>query len=209
MPLVSLDLPAPGELRARWAAYAAVLASIGHADGCHAAGQVWHFDDGGGNWCDLIVLDGGRAVLQGNDHEYSDTYFREAAAYFDEPETDLLADAPAWWGEHLPPIAEGEWVGFVYGYDGAWQRAEYDLTDGFTAVGLPALSDDRLVRSVTDYVTQYAADQPGPATYEPTRASVLALAAAGPGLTEGHLAAVFGPAPADLGAGVTAARAFA
>jgi hypothetical protein len=201
MPLVSLDLPPVQELRGRWAAYAAVMASIGSAGLCHAKGQVWHYDDAGGNWCDLILFADGRAVLQGNDHEYSETYFREAAAYFDEPETDLLAEAPAWWGEHLPPIAEGEWVGFIYGYDGSWQRAEYELEDGFISVGLPALSDDSLVEAVTEFV--------GQDSHQPAKEAVIALAVAGPRLGADQLAAVFGPAPADLSAGVVAARAFA
>lgn len=195
MSLVEVDLPSPDALRNRWAACAAVMAALGHGDLCHVEGRRWHYDDAGGNWCELFVLDGGRAVLQGNDHEYSETYFRKAAEYFGEEETDLLAGAPSWWGEQLPPDVEGEWVGFIYGYEGGvWRRADYDLDDGFTGVGLPAVSDDSLV----DLTTQFAKGAAPQA--------VLALAAAGPELTEEQLAAVV--SEGDLAAGVAAARAF-
>ncbi|MDI5975629.1 proteophosphoglycan 5 [Amycolatopsis magusensis] len=202
MPLVPLELPSPEELRPRWAAYAAVMAAIGYGDGCRADGRVWHYDDGGGNWCDLVLFDDGRAVLQGNDHEYSDTYFRDAAEYFGEDETDLLADAPAWWGEHLPPA--GEWVGFVYGFEGSWRRASYDLQDGFDSVGLPALDNASFLDSVTEFVSGRSEG-----AFTPPQDAILALAAAGPDLTTDHLAAVFGPSTtADLTAGAEAARAF-
>src|SRR5690349_11416021 len=98
MALVTIDLPSPDEMRGRWAAFAAVCAARGWSDSCRADGGTWHYDDGGGNYADLVHLDGGRAVLLGNDHEYSDTYFAKAAEYFGEEETDLLADAPSWWG---------------------------------------------------------------------------------------------------------------
>ncbi|WP_181783428.1 proteophosphoglycan 5, partial [Pseudonocardia pini] len=141
--MITLDLPTPAEMRGRWAAFAAVCAARGWGDGCRADGPRWHYDDGGGNWADLHLFPGERAVLLGNDHEYSETYFRGAAEYFGEPETDLLAGAPDWWA---PPaeaaMAAGEWVGFVYGFDGGWQRAEYAIPDGFASVGLPAVSDE-------------------------------------------------------------------
>jgi hypothetical protein len=145
MGLVTLDLPQPRRMRGRWAAFAAVCAARGWGDDCHADGPVWHFDDGGGNWADLHHVGAGRAVLIGHDHEYSDTYFAAAAEYFEKPETDLLGGAPDWWA---PParaaLDRGLWVGFVYGYeDGVWRRVEYDVADGFSAIGLPALDDER------------------------------------------------------------------
>jgi hypothetical protein len=195
MSLVEVDLASVAELRERWAAAAAVMAVLGNGDMCHAEGRRWHWDDAGGNWCDLFVLGADRAVLQGNDHEYSDTYFRKAAEYFGEEETDLLAGAPAWWGEQLPPDVDGEWVGFVYGYEnGAWRRAAYDLSDGFGSVGLPAMSDERLVDLLTQFVE---GAEPG---------AILALAAAGTELTEQQLAAVV--SEGDFAKGVAAARAF-
>lgn len=64
----------------------------------------------------MVLLPQGRALLFGHDHEYSDAYYGEAAVYFGEPETDLLAQAPPWWGEALTAHHSqqlGEWVGFV------------------------------------------------------------------------------------------------
>ena len=58
-------------------------------------------------------LDNRRAVLLGNDHEYSETYFGSAAEYFDTEETDLLADTTDWWSRNLDPSLFGEWIGFI------------------------------------------------------------------------------------------------
>ncbi len=118
MALVPVDLPTPDALRGRWAAFAAICAARGWARSCHADGPRWHFDDGGGNWADLVHVGDGRAVLLGHDHEYSDTYYAEAAAYFGELETDLRARAPEWWA---PPVraalrrARGRGPGRVHG----------------------------------------------------------------------------------------------
>ncbi len=180
--------------------------ALGFGKGSFANGRLWHYDDGGGNYAELVLLDGGRAVLYGHDHEYSETYFREAAAYFEEEETDLLAGAPPWWGEVLPQ-AEFQWIGFVYGYeDGAWARAAYEPDDGFASLALPAASEERLIELVNEFVTSAAEDQGF--VHVPDPDAVLALVAAGPALTREQLAAVLGPIPADPDAGTTAARAF-
>jgi hypothetical protein len=205
MALVTLDLPRPDEMRGRWAAFAAVCAARGWADNCRVVDGRWHYDDGGGNYAELVPLDGGRAVLLGNDHEYSDTYFATAAEYFGEEETDLLAGAPPWWG---PPAREamdrGEWVGFAYGFDGStWRRAAYDEDDGFRSVGLPAVDDDRC----HELIEQFTQDAPG-RTGPPSRAAVGALLAADADVTTDLLAAVVGTGGWDIAAGVAAARAF-
>ena len=203
MALVGVDLGTPAELISRWAAHAAVMAAMDNARLSNAAGNRLHFDDAGGNWVELVLLGEGRAVLFGHDHEYSDTYYREAAAYFQEEETDLLAEAPDWWGSVLP-TGDDQWIGFVYGFDGeAWSRAEYDLSDGFASVGLPAESDDRLVEIVQAFVAGYAERKD--VEYEPTEQVILALAASGAQLTLDELAGVFGPVTADLTAGQAAA----
>jgi hypothetical protein len=204
MALVTLDLPRPDEMRGRWAAFAAVCAARGWSDSCRADGGLWHYDDGGGNFAELVHLDGGRAVLIGNDHEYSDTYFATAAEYFGEEETDLLAGAPDWWA---PParaaMDRGEWVGFVYGFDGTtWQRAPYDKQDGFTAVALPAVDADRCAELIVEF-TQDAPGLDGP----PSPAAVAALIAADGDVTPDLLAGVVGTGW-DLPAGAAAARAF-
>jgi hypothetical protein len=188
--LVDLDLPAPIQMRGRWAAFAAVLAARGWGRFCHAAGSVWHYDDGGGNWADLHHLGDGRAVMVGHDHEYSDTYHGPAAEYFGEEETNLLAGAPEWWA---PPaelaMAQQMWIGFVYGFDGtSWSRVPYDVEDGFRSVGLPALDDaechEAIRRSVKD-----APGHPGP----PEPDDIAALIAADGAVDEVLLRAVIGP----------------
>jgi hypothetical protein len=206
MGLVTLDLPQPRRMRGRWAAFAAVCAARGWGDGCNADGPVWHFDDGGGNWADLHHVGDGRAVLIGHDHEYSDTYFDAAAEYFQEPETDLRAGAPDWWA---PParaaIDRGLWVGFVYGYeDGVWRRAEYEVSDGFTSVGLPAVDDE----GCRELVIADVKDAPGLAGRAPDPRAVDALIAADADVTEAHVVAVIGPTGWDPAAGAAAARAF-
>lgn len=207
MSLIAVDLPSPVELRARWAAAAAVLAALGFADAATASKGRWHYDDGGGNWCDLVLRADGRAVLFGHDHEYSETYFRSAATYFHEEETDLLAGAPGWWADQLPSDTEGVWVGFVYGWDDGWSRAPYDLPDGFTSIGLRAVSDENLLDLVRDFVDGAGGDQG--IDHSPGPSAVTALGEVGPDLTVDHLRAVFGPVEADLDAGVLAARHFA
>jgi hypothetical protein len=200
--MITLDLPTPGRMRPRWAAFAAVLAARGWGDGCRADGPRWHYDDGGGNWCDLVVS-GDRAVLVGHDHEYSDTYFRTAAEYFQEEETDLLAGAPDWWA---PPaeaaMAEGSWVGFVYGFEaGTWRRAEYATSDGFTSLNPPILTD----AWCRELACEFAKKAPGLSGDPDPRAFDAMLAADGR-LTEGMLED-FVPGW-DAAAGVRAAAAF-
>jgi hypothetical protein len=204
--LVPVDLPEPRRMRGRWAAFAAVCAARGWARHCRADGPVWHYDDGGGNWADLHHVGNDRAVLIGHDHEYSDTYYATAAEYFDEPETDLLADAPAWWE---PPVRaaldRGLWVGFVYGFeDGGWRRAEYSLSDGFESVGIPATGDDRC----RELVVEFTQDAPGLEGAPPDQIAVAALIAADADVTEAQVAAVVGATGWDPAAGATAAREF-
>jgi hypothetical protein len=202
--LVPVDLPPPDALRGRWAAFAAICAARGWDGSCHADGPRWHFDDGGGNWADLVHVGDGRAVLLGHDHEYSETYYADAAAYFGEPETDLLAGAPDWWAPPVRAAATPEsWVGFAYGFDGArWSRAPYDLEDGFGSVGLPAL-DEAAYRDLAGAFTQ---DAPGRGDV-PDDAAFDALATAGPDVSVPALRVVVGPAW-DAEAGVAAARRF-
>jgi hypothetical protein len=207
MSLESVDLPSIEVLKGRWAAYSAVMAALGYASGCIADGPHWHYDDGGGNFADLMLYSDGRAVLFGNDHEYSQTYFREAAAYFQEPETDLLAGAPSWWGDPLP-TGNDQWIGFVYGFEaGSWRRAVYDLDDGFNSLGLPAASGERFADLVEGFVS--SAGRRSDVDFTPDRSSIKALAQAGANLAAAELLAVLGPVPGDVEAGVAAARAFA
>jgi len=205
--LRALELPEPARMRGRWAAAAAIYAARGWAHNCHAAGPIWHYDDGGGNWVQLhhVEQDGKRAVLIAHDHEYSETYFGTAAEYFGEQETDLPADAPAWWGPPARQAMAGDlWVGFVYGYqDGNWQRADYDLDDGFASVALPAASAERS----REHIGSVAADAPG-LSGTPDPATIDALIAADGLVTATHVTAVIGPTGWSPQAGADAARAF-
>ncbi|MGM1059771.1 proteophosphoglycan 5 [Saccharothrix sp. Mg75] len=200
MALVEVELPDPTWMRARWAAFAAVRAARGWGDGCRADGAVWHYDDGGGNWAELHRFDGGRALLLGHDHEYSDTYHGRAAEYFQEEETDLLADAPGWWAGPVDEAqAAGLWVGFAYGFeDGAWRRADYDLDDGFDSLA-PPFADDVRCREL---ITHFTEDHAGPEAVD-------ALIAADADVTEDLVTAVVGARPGwDPAAGTAAARRF-
>lgn len=203
MSLVEVSIPVPSALRGGWAALAAVCASRGWTDSAYADGNQWYYHDGGGNWACIRFFERGRAVLLGHDHEYSETYFREAAVYFGEEETDLLAFAPEWWSQNLDPKPFGEWLGFIYGWDGdQWQRAPYDKPDGFTSVGL--------IRGCsvngTSELVDTAAKAPGLNGQPPAQAAISALISADGSITEELLAAVV---PGwDIAAGVAAGRKF-
>ncbi len=206
MDLLQIDLPAPDVLRSRWAAHAAVMAALGYGDLSNANAQRWHYDDAGGNWAELVLLEGGRAVLFGHDHEYSETYFREAATYFQEEETDLLLGAPNWWGSELPRDPD-RWVGFVYGFENSkWQRVAYDLNDGFESVGLPAVSFDQLYGLVAGFISGKAQD--AGSNHVPTEDSVRVLVERGADITANDLRVVFSELEVDIAAGVAAAQAF-
>lgn len=203
MTLVEITIPTPLALRGGWAAFAAVCSSRGWADSAYADGNHWYYHDGGGNWASLRFFAQDRAVLIGHDHEYSETYFREAATYFGEEETDLLAFAPDWWGQDLDPKPFGEWIGFIYGWDGTrWQRSPYEKPDGFSSVGL---IDGCSINDTSD-LTEFAAEAPGLNGQLPDQAAIAALIAADASITDDLLAAVV---PGwDIAAGVAAGRKF-
>ena len=201
--LIRLDIPSPRSLRGGWAAYAAVLASRGWGRDAYATADAWFFHDGGGNWACLRLKQKDQLVLLGHDHEYSETYFGEAAAYFEEPETDLLAGAPDWWSFNLDPQPYGEWVGFVYGWNGqAWQRAAYDADDGFESVGLL----DACSVGGTKSLEQFVSDAPGHAAGISLDEPLRALVDADADITDALLEACV---PGwDIAAGVAAGRRF-
>lgn len=206
MALVQLDLPDPMALRGRWAALAAVQAASGRGERCQALWPLWHYDDGHGSWADLHHLDKGRAVLLGQDRNDSETFYAEASDFFEEKETDLLAGAPEWWEPPVRRVRDAElFLGFVYGFDGStWHRADYDLEDGFTSVGLPALSTDRTREAILGTV-QHALDLGGE---EPSRESVDTLIAAEGEVDADMVAALVPAAHWDAEVGAAAARAF-
>ncbi|MBM7439761.1 proteophosphoglycan 5 [Streptomyces sp. HB132] len=205
MALVQLNLPHPMVMRGRWAALAAVQAAAGRGERCRALWPLWHYENGDDSWADLHHLDEGRAVLLGQDRNDSETFYAEASDFFEEPETDLLAGAPDWWEPPVRRVREAQlFLGFVYGFDGhIWQRAEYDLEDGFKNVRLPALSAERTREAVLDTARQTA----GQDVREPSRTCVDALIAADAAVDPPQVAAVAATGwDADVGA--AAARAF-
>ncbi|CAM4097985.1 proteophosphoglycan 5 [Janibacter anophelis] len=208
MSLRDLDLPTPTDLNHRWAAEAAIWNARGWDD-VRAEGPVRHHGDGGGNWASMVLLPEGRALLFGQDHEYSQTFAGETAQEFGVEPTDILAGAPAWWGEALEQHFNqefGPWVAFAYGWeDGRWQRAEYAAEDGFEELELPFLSHDDTVASLVDFLDTTALDEQLEA--EVDQEAVDALVQAGPAVTEEQLAAV-AFSGWDVAKGVAAARAF-
>ncbi|WP_245847254.1 hypothetical protein [Dietzia natronolimnaea] len=209
-----IDLPRPEKLAPRWSALAAVLAAYGPrwAESAYATDSTWHYDDGGGNWADIRFAGEGRAVLLGYDHEYSTTYFRAAAEYFGEPETDLLAGCPAWWaeaiGDYLERIdSEGMWIGFIYGFDGGtWTRAEYDDDDGFTSLNLPALDDRAVLPQITGQLTMSIGGRPAGAAPDP--ALLDRVLAECPDLSADTARALLGGRGLDVDAALRAAHQF-
>lgn len=156
MPLVEVNIPTPSEMRGGWAAHAAVYNAYGWDDGLYATEDLWFFHDGGGNWACIRFLERNRAVLFGQDHEYSETFFRDAAKDFGYEETDLLKDAPSWWEEGITPTPFGPYIGFVYGWNGIqWSRAEYTTNDGFKQVGLLDAIKIRGPNSISDAVEYF------------------------------------------------------
>jgi len=203
MPLIELSLPQPDKLRNGWAALAAVYAARGWGTDVYATPDEWLYHDGGGNWVCLRFKSNNQAVLIGHDHEYSEAYFGEAAKYFEEDETDLLAGTPDWWSFNLSPLPFGEWIGFVYGWDGTkWRRAEYYIPDGFDKIGLlKACSLDG-----TDLLKEIASDAPDLNGELPTQDALNTLVSVGPYITFEQLDMVV---PGwDIDAGLAAARKF-
>jgi hypothetical protein len=150
-----VELAPPQELWTRWAALAAALTTVGHDDVWTAGPDGAHHDDHGGNWSHLSLIEGGRAVLYGYDHEYSDTVMHE-------PAIDLLAGAPDWlpW-DALLPLAGTDELGYVYWHDGTgWARADYDAADGLTATAGQVLDDDAALTELGEFVFEWGQHEP-------------------------------------------------
>ena len=179
------------------------MASRGWGKDVYATSSQWAYHDGGGNWISLRFKEKNRIVLLGHDHEYSNTYFGEAATYFGEEETDLLAGAPNWWSFDLEPHPFGEWIGFIYGWDGTnWRRASYEASDGFDSIGLL----DACSMESTDLLRDFAADAPGLKGQPPSPEALRSLVAADANIDPSLLEAVV---PGwDIAAGVEAGRRF-
>ncbi|MET3861641.1 hypothetical protein ABIE38_002577 [Dietzia sp. 2505] len=209
-----IDLPRPDTMAPRWSALAAVLAAYGPrwAESAYSDGSTWHYDDGGGNWADIRFVGNERAVLLGHDHEYSETYFRGAAEYFREPETDLLAGCPPWWAEAIGDYLEridthGMWIGFIYGYDGGtWTRADYSADDGFSSLNLPVLDDRPVLKQIFDQLTMSIGGRPAAADPDPR--DLDRMLAECPDLSADTAQALLGGRELDVDAALRAAHQF-
>ncbi|MFE2153936.1 hypothetical protein ACFXAO_28285 [Streptomyces lavendulae] len=129
------DLPEAAVLWARWTALAAASWNAEEEkerfrygywlgdDGCHL-----RYDDGACSRWALSRVDGGRAVLFGQDDS------GRVGRY--EPPVDLLAGAPGWVRHELRRgLLEAERIECVYWFeDGSWHRAPYP--DGLADDGL-------------------------------------------------------------------------
>ena len=159
--LTDVDLPAPGLLWTRWATLAAALTGIGFADVWFVDERGAHYDDHGGSWARLALLDGARAVLFGFDRDHSAT----ATA---EPPVDLLTGAPGWlpWEELTGP-AEADRLGFVVWHaEGRWLRVRYPdaVGDGLVQTAGAVLSNENTLRELADIVEEWGEYEPaGPA----------------------------------------------
>ncbi len=218
MPLVDLDDPA--ELRARWAALAAVAHASGRDRIWWADRQGWHHEDARGNDLRLVPMPDSRAVVFG--YHYDDS--RTAA---DGGLSELLTGAPDWIGqpEVRHRLATGQ-LGFVYGhFSGTWARASYPgdpwqpLDDGFQSIAYWLVSDEETEYELAEQMLMWA----GPdlnANELKFGAMGLIRAAAGAGIGADDLRdffALLGPSvgrlrpdgrPPDLRAGLAAAAAF-
>jgi hypothetical protein len=156
-----VDLAEPAILWTRWATLATALSAVGFDDVWTVGPDGGHHDDHGGNWSHLALIEGGRAVLYGYDHEYSDT----AQA---DPPIDLLAGAPDWlpWDDLIRYAAEDQ-LGYVHWHDGTtWSRVDYPDTikDGCTATTGPVLTVDATLDELAGFVFEWGEHEPDDAT---------------------------------------------
>jgi hypothetical protein len=146
--------------------------------------------------------------LIGYDHEYSETYFDAAADYFGRRETDLFAGVPSWWKHAVSGYIDrqrrnGEWIGFVYGFDGScWSRADYTEPDGFDALGLPFASDATCSARIADLLNSWNPHD------HATSHTVASLLSRGHTLDRSTADSMFGARSLDSDAAMAAANAF-
>ena len=177
MVIITVELPEPALLWTRWATLAAALTAIGYDDVWSVDDTGAHHDDGGGNWSHLALVDGGRAVLYGCDHEYSATTHAD-------PPVDLLDGAPDWlpWDD-LTAHAADDQLGYVLWHDGtAWQRVGYPggEDDGLAETAGSVLDQEATVAELADFVFEWGQHDPDtPAERADVRAAAVRLLEAG------------------------------
>ncbi|MFH8680053.1 hypothetical protein [Streptomyces lydicus] len=151
-PSVPGDLDRPERVWARAATLAVVAAAMDDGDEFSWGEQGLECWNGGGSyWWRLKLLEGGRALLCGQDSDGSYTHDGDR-------QIDFLAGGPEWLPrDRLHHDAQGNLLGFVYWWqDGAWARAPYPekLPDDGLAMALSwaAPGEDAVRRIVDDLV---------------------------------------------------------
>lgn len=196
MGLLTVDIQSPREMRGGWAAHSAIVAAGGDTVHSVATANQWVYDDGAGNLACLRFHTKDKLILIGNG-EASVTYFKVPCEYQVDNNVDLLFGAPEWWGFDLNPRPFGDWIGFLYGWDGkTWQRADYEEYDGYKSVGLEkAFSVEELCNLAED-------DELG----KPENQAVRALIDADADITDDLLRAVV--PKLNIGIGVETGRSY-
>lgn len=156
-----VEIPEPIVVWRRWAALATALSAVGFDDVWTVGAGGAHHDDHGGNWGHLALIEGGRAVLYGYDHEYSATVDAD-------PPVDVLAGAPEWlpW-EELAEFAGEDQLGYVYWHDGVrWEHAPYDEADGLVQTAGAALDHESAADELYEFIVRWGAYRPADLTDE-------------------------------------------
>lgn len=216
----TVNLTKPEHLWDEWAVCAAVeyaacdSSSVG-VEELRSRHRFAHYDDGGGNWAELVLLPDKRAVLCGRDLEFSQTCFREDFEGVEE--IDVLAGVPEWWRSAIDELGNdpASWaptISFAYGFDGNhWLRVYYDVDDGFAGAtpDVGGLVMEALMGAAQSALDEDA-DQAALEDFTPDEAALEALWAAGRHLTAEHLRAAFGPVAAycDIDLGMRAVAEF-
>ena len=169
-----------------------------------------HYEDGGGSWLHLLLLDGDRAVVTGVDRDFSETVGTE-------PSLDEHPDIPEWVLEFIPREEDGSslhWWGYLLWWeDGVWWSVDHGPDDGVRTVEILSSSTHRARMDALDDMVGVAGDEH--LTEDDPREELEADAAAmrravdaGPELTEGMLLDAVLFEELDLAAGVEVAREF-
>lgn len=169
-----------------------------------------YYEDGGGSWLHLLLLDGDRAVVTGVDRDYSETVGGE-------PRLDQHPGIPEWVLPFIPREEDGSplhWWGYLLWWeDGVWWSVDHGPDDGVRAVEILSSSTHRARMDDLDDLIGVAGDEhlteDDPREEREADAAAMRRAVdAGPGLTEEMLldAVIF--KELDLAAGVHVAREF-
>ncbi|WP_432588403.1 hypothetical protein ABVG11_25930 [Streptomyces sp. HD1123-B1] len=142
------DLPHPELLWAAGTARVVCADLVGGLDANTVGHRGVRVDDGGGNWWRLALVEGGPAVLYGEDSEAS-------KGKWHTPPVDFLRGGPDWlpW-DTLLDLESGCELGFVYWWEEhlGWARAPYpeDLKDdGLATTALLSADLDRVLDDLT------------------------------------------------------------